>query len=197
MIFLFFKVLRKLKLFWNQIVLKSRLCSYYYLSKRRFQIHKTFSAGSLFSIQSDLSNAIIFIKENVSVRNNFKIHIGHSGKITIGVNCFFNNNCSINCLGSIEMGNDNQFGENVLFYDHNHRHGDVTQLISQQGYSIGKIVIGNNCWIGSNVVILKDVNIGDNSVIGAGCIIHKSIPANSVVMNQQNLIIKPRNESGF
>jgi acetyltransferase-like isoleucine patch superfamily enzyme len=136
---------------------------------------------------------MLSLQNNITFKDYGVILIGHSGKITIGENCFFNNRCSINCLGSIEIGNDNQFGENVLFYDHNHQHGNVTQLISQQGYSIGKIVIGNNCWIGSNVIILKDVSIGDNTVIGAGCIIHKSIPANSIVMNQQNLIIKARN----
>jgi len=64
--------------------------------------------------------------------------------------------------------------------------------VSNQGYTIGKIKIGNNCWIGSHVVILKDVTIGDNVVIGAGCIIHKSIPGNSVVMNNQNLLIKQK-----
>jgi acetyltransferase-like isoleucine patch superfamily enzyme len=80
-------------------------------------------------------------------------------------------------------------------YDHNHQYQDTKQLISTQGYQVGSIVIGNNCWIGSNVVILKDVIIGDNVVIGAGCVIHKSIPANSVVMKQQDLLIKQRERS--
>jgi len=118
--------------------------------------------------------------------------MGHNGHLKIGENCFFNNNCSINCLGEIEIGNDNQFGEVVLLYDHNHEYANKELLISEQGYKIGKIKIGNNCWIGSNVVILKDVEIGDNVVIGAGCIIFKSIPSNSLVINQQNLVIKNR-----
>ena len=189
MILLYFKVIRKLKLIWNQFILKSRLSSYNHLSKKRFQIHKTFKAGSRFSIQSDLSETFIAINENVLVRDNFKIYIGHKGKLSIGKNCFFNNYCSINCLGSIEIGDDNQFGENVFLYDHNHNYADKNKLISEQGYKTGSIKIGNNCWIGSNVVILKDVEIGDNVVIGAGCIIYKSIPANSIVINRQNLVI--------
>ena len=41
----------------------------------------------------------------------------------------------------------------------------------KQGYSKGPIKIGSDCWIGSNVTILKGVNIGDNVIIGAGSII--------------------------
>lgn len=190
MIFLFFKVTRKIRMFWNQLMLKSKLNSYYHLSNKRIQIHPTFKAGFRFSIQSDLSNTIVTIDEKVSARDNFKIYIGHNAKLNIGENCFFNNYCSLNCLGNIQIGNNNQFGENVFLYDHNHRYGDKNKLISEQGYKIGSIKIGNNCWIGSNVVILKDVEIGDNVVIGAGCVIYKTIPSNMTVINNQSHLLK-------
>lgn len=144
-------------------------------------------AGPRFSIESDLSETYISIDEKITIKDNFKIYIGHNGKLTIGKSNFFNNGCSINCLGNIEIGNNNQFGEYVLFYDHNHRYSDKSKSISEQGYKIGHIKIGNNCWFGSNVVILKDVEIGDNVVIGAGCVIHKSVKSDLVVLNQQNL----------
>lgn len=195
MSFLLFKLIRKLNLLWNRFLLRIRLSSYYHLSKKRFKLDKTFKAGLHFSIQSDLSETFITIAERVLARDDFKIHIGHNGKLNIGKNCFFNNYCSINCLGKIEIGNNNQFGENVFLYDHNHRYSDKNKLISEQGYKIGNIKIGNNCWIGSNVVILKDVEIGDNVIIGAGCIIHKSVEANTVVINQQNLVHKSIKET--
>jgi acetyltransferase-like isoleucine patch superfamily enzyme len=188
-------LIRKIKLLWNQLLFKSRLSSYYYLSKKRIHVHKSFKAGFQFSIQSDLSETFISIDENVSARDNFKILIGQNGRLSIGKNNFFNNGCSINCLGKIDIGDDNQFGENVLIYDHNHRYSDKTKLVSEQGYNIGHIKIGNNCWIGSNVVILKDVEIGDNVVIGAGCVIHKSIGSESIVINQQNLVQKQKIEN--
>jgi acetyltransferase-like isoleucine patch superfamily enzyme len=185
------KIVRKINSIFNRIALKSKLFSYSKLSKGRFNIHSSLKAGKGFAIKSDLSDTTLILHSNITFKNYVTILIGHAGKISIGKNCFFNNSCSINCLGNIEIGNDNQFGENVLMYDHNHQYDNTSQLISKQGYTIGKIVIGNNCWIGSRVTILKDVSIGDNTVIGAGCVIYKSIPANSVVMNQQNLIIKP------
>ena len=49
---------------------------------------------------------------------------------------------------------------------------------------------GNNCWICTNAVILKGVEIGDNSVIGAGCVIYRDIPANSVVKSNGSITIE-------
>lgn len=53
--------------------------------------------------------------------------------------------------------------------------------------------MGNNCWIGSNSILLKNTNIGDNCVIGAGCIISGTIPSNSLVTNDRSLKIEPIN----
>lgn len=58
-------------------------------------------------------------------------------------------------------------------------------LIKKQGYTCKKIKIGNNCWIGSNVIILPGVEIGNNVVIGAGAIIAKNIPDNSTVIQKK------------
>lgn len=55
------------------------------------------------------------------------------------------------------------------------------------------IRVGRDCWIGINVKILKGVTIGDNTIIGAGCLVRNDIPSNSMVYNDGNLIIKKRN----
>ena len=187
---LLFKAYRRLALTCNTFSDRLKLTYYNYISEKRFKFYQQIIIGRRFSIKYDLSNTSITIDKGFRARDNFNITIGRSGRLTIGSNCFFNNNCSVNCLGQIEIGGNNQFGEVVLFYDHNHVYTDKHNLIADQGYNIGSIKIGNNCWIGSNVVILKNVEIGDNVVIGAGCIIHKSIPSNSVVTNHQNLVIK-------
>lgn len=57
--------------------------------------------------------------------------------------------------------------------------------ISQHGFSVADVIIGDNCWIGSDVIILKGVTIGDNVVIGAKCLIYKDIPSNSIVKIEQ------------
>ena len=93
----------------------------------------------------------------------------------------------------IEIGDCTVIGENVKFYDHNYHISDKSTPIVSQGHSTEKIIIGKNCWIGSNVVILKGVTIGDNTIIGAGCVIDKSIPANTIVkMNRDYTLIDRR-----
>lgn len=132
----------------------------------------------------------IKLSSDLLFRKGFKLLVMENGNLEIGTGCFFNYNCSISCLGDISIGNDSIFGENVKFYDHNHRFNDPEVLIKDQDYKIGTIKIGNNCWIGSNVTILKDVTIGDNVVIGANCLIHKSIPSNTLVKFQNELIFE-------
>ena len=61
-------------------------------------------------------------------------------------------------------------------YDHNHCYKDANLPIKYQGYTEAPIIIGKHCWIASNVVILKGVTIGDNCVIGAGCVVYKDVP---------------------
>lgn len=125
-----------------------------------------------------------------SFRKGFFIAVEGRGKITIGNGCFFNNYCSIISRMSVRIGDGSIFGENVKIYDHNHNYKDVLIPIKDQGYNEAPVSIGKHCWICSNVVVLKGVTIGDNSVVGAGTIVTKDVPANSVVAGNPMVIIK-------
>lgn len=132
------------------------------------------------------------IAQNVTFRNYIHILVLNGAFLEINENVFFNNQCSINCLEHISIGENTLFGENVKLYDHNHSYERNAEglVVSHSEFTTAPILIGKNCWLGSNVVVLKGVNIGDNCIIGAGCIIHKNLPANSTVINGQELIIK-------
>lgn len=52
------------------------------------------------------------------------------------------------------------------------------------------IIIGNNCWIGTNVRICKGVTIGDNAVVAACSVVTKDVPANSVVAGNPAKVVK-------
>ena len=100
-----------------------------------------------------------------------------AGQSVIDDNVFFNNHYSISCLGRITIGNDTFFGEGVKMYDHNHKYefrdGDLYPLPLE--FKVGEIAIGRNCWSASNVII------------GAGCLIHKSVPPTRSSCERKNL----------
>jgi acetyltransferase-like isoleucine patch superfamily enzyme len=136
-------------------------------------------------------HSIIKINSDCITRRNCFIWIQGPAMLSIGSNVFFNNNCSINCLEKIEIGDGCIFGEGVKLYDHNHKYTtDPIISISKDEFNTAPIIIGKNCWISSNVTILKGVTIGDNVIIGAGCLIYKSIPSNSVVKLNQGISIE-------
>jgi acetyltransferase-like isoleucine patch superfamily enzyme len=113
-------------------------------------------------------------------------------ELIIGNNVFFNNYCSINCLDKIIIGENTQFGEGVKMYDHNHTYTftNDTLDVARDKFKTAPITIGKNCWIGSNVTILKGVTIGDNVVIGANNLIYKSVPANTILKFKADYIIE-------
>ena len=115
------------------------------------------------------------------IRRRLSLVIGKGAIVSLGKGVFLNNDCSINCRQEVHIGNDRLFGEGVKIYDHNHRFRDPNRPIASQGFKCAPVFIGNNTWIGSDVVILKGVTIGSNVVIGAGCIVDFDIPPKTIV----------------
>jgi acetyltransferase-like isoleucine patch superfamily enzyme len=135
-------------------------------------------------------NKIIFGK-NFTFRKGFSLIIdGKNAKVKIGNGVFFNNFCTIAAMKSIKIGDNTIFGENVKIYDHNHQFRNPFIAIKNQGYASQEIIIGENCWIASHVVILKGVTIGNHSIIGAGNVVYKDVPENSILLAVQQQIFK-------
>lgn len=104
----------------------------------------------------------------------------------------FNNH--ITCINEIRIGNGVLLGSNITISDNNHGHNILSEAEippnRRKLSSKGKISIGNNVWIADNAVILSGVTVGDNVVIGAGAIVSKDIPDNSVVVGNPATVIK-------
>lgn len=129
------------------------------------------------------------IGKNINFRKGFIINISKDGFLKIGDNNFFNNYCSINCHDSIIIGDDNIFGENVKIYDHNHVFNNLSKNIKEE-FATSKIVIGNNNWIGSNVVILSKTKMKNKNVIGAGVILNETIESDKLVKSYRENIVE-------
>lgn len=97
--------------------------------------------------------------------------------ITVGKNVFINACCHFQDQGGITLGDNCLVGHNVIFATLNH--GFAPE--ERQSMLPAPIVVGRNVWIGSNSTILQGVTIGDNSIIAAGSVVTKDVPANAIV----------------
>ena len=162
-----------------------------YLNEARVGINhqeKIIQDGTWNVFQID-NKADLIVGSNVICRNFENFHVS-SGKLVLNDGVFINNSCSFNCMERIEIGAGTMMGEGVRFYDHDHIY--TAEKIEKWQWTTAPIRVGRDCWIGSNVTILKGVTIGDNTIIGAGCLIRNDIPSNSVVYNDGNLCVKRR-----
>jgi acetyltransferase-like isoleucine patch superfamily enzyme len=97
--------------------------------------------------------------------------------ITVGKNVFINACCHFQDQGGITLGDNCLVGHNVVFATLNH--GFAPE--ERQSMLPAPIVVGRNVWIGSSSTILQGVTIGDNSIIAAGSVVTKDVPANAIV----------------
>ncbi len=99
--------------------------------------------------------------------------------IIIGENTFIGNHCEFNISKSVKIGNDCLIASGCKFIDHNHGK-DANELICRQQPEEQEIVIGNDVWLGVNVVVLNGITIGSGAVIAAGAIVNKDIPPKEI-----------------
>jgi acetyltransferase-like isoleucine patch superfamily enzyme len=143
--------------------------------------------STIFSLQAN-SRIEVFNKKSkvtigkfVFIRKNASIRIDSSGVLNLGEKVFINDNCNINCINKITIGRNTKIAPNVCINDHDHNYKDSTK----DHLLIGEVYIGENVWIGSNVVILRDTFIGDNSVIAAGSVVKGKVAANTLFLNKR------------
>lgn len=104
---------------------------------------------------------------------------GHRSSISIGAHTLMSNNITIISMKSVDIGEGCQIGDMVSLMDCDFHEIEPSTRNKSHGH-IDPVVIGNNCWLGSRVMVLKGVTIGDNSVIAAGSVVTRSLPANVI-----------------
>lgn len=108
--------------------------------------------------------------------------------IEIGENFYMNMNCVILDGAKITFGDNVFVAPDCGFYTAGHPL-DVYQRNKGLEYAY-PITIGDNVWIGANVTVLPGVSIGDNSVIGAGSVVNKDIPANVLAVGNPCRVVR-------
>jgi maltose O-acetyltransferase len=108
--------------------------------------------------------------------------------IEFGDNVYLNFNCVILDVAKVIVGSNVLFGPSVQIYTASH---PINAQARQDGQEFGKeIRIGNGVWIGGSAVLCPGITIGDNSIVAAGAVVTKDVPANVIVGGNPARIIK-------
>lgn len=113
---------------------------------------------------------------------------GFGSNIEAGDEFFVNNNCVFVDPGKILFGDHVLIGPQCGFYTALHPLDPNQRLADLE--SAQPIRVGNNVWFGGGVKVLPGVTIGDNSVIGAGSVVTRDIPANVIAVGNPCRVIR-------
>lgn len=127
------------------------------------------------------------IGENCYIEPPFHANFG-------GKHCHFGKNvyCNFNCTfvddTHIYVGDNTMFGPNVTVASAGH---PVLPALRERAFQYNVSVhIGKNCWLGTGVIVLPGVRIGDNTVIGAGSVVTKDIPSGVVAVGNPCKVLR-------
>lgn len=130
----------------------------------------------------------------IVIAKNSSVYAHNKGKVIIGDNLGMNTNACIGAAdgGCIIIGNNVMIAQNVVLRacDHNFSNPDIDMC--NQGYNVGTIKIGDDCWIAANAVITRNVTIGAHSIIAAGAVVTKDVEPYSVVGGVPAKLIRMR-----
>ena len=117
------------------------------------------------------------------------LHANWGGKhVHFGKGVYANFNLTLVDDTHIYVGDHTMIGPNVVLATAGH---PILPELRPDAYQFNlPIHIGKNCWLGAGVVVLPGITIGDNSVIGAGSIVTKDIPANVVAVGNPCKVLR-------
>lgn len=118
-------------------------------------------------------------------------------QIEIGDNVSISEGVHISCINHIQIARNVLIGSRTYIADHQHgiykgsaqSHPDEPPALRSLGEG-GTVNIGENAWIGDNVVIVGGVSIGRGSIIGANSVIRKDVPDGTIVVGAPARAIK-------
>ncbi|WP_434042735.1 sugar O-acetyltransferase [Sorangium cellulosum] len=132
------------------------------------------------------------VGEGTEIRPPF--YVDYGAHITIGARCFANFGLVALDVAPITLGDDVQIGPNVQLLTPTH---PVEPEPRRQKWEAAKpIKIGNNVWLGGGAIVLPGVTIGDNTVVGAGSVVTRDLPANVIAVGNPARVIRSIDGAG-
>ena len=142
------------------------------------------------------SKGMLYVGNNTKIKNPKNLIVGNNvnicsnsilicgSKLNLKSNSYIGYFSEIMCIHGVEIGENTICGPYMFITDSNHKYSDINIPISKQGApkieENNKVIIEEDCWIGTHVSIVGNVRIGKHCVIAAGAVVNKDIPPFSV-----------------
>ncbi len=120
----------------------------------------------------------------------------HRGRVTVGAKVVIGGGTTINSHLDVSIGDGTLIAEGVHITDFDHRTERVDVPIKDQGIVVAPVRIGPDVWLGRGVTVLKGVDIGRGSVIGAHAVVTRDIPPFSVAVGVPARVVRSRLPDG-
>jgi len=173
----------------------------YYKCRNFLRILKIVSNPKIkFGQNNIIHKRVIFVTNNngrIIIGDNNEFHYNvilmtYGGTIEIGDNCSINPFTILYGHGNLRIGNNVLIAGQCMIIPANHRFDSIDIPINRQGETRKGIIIEDDVWIGGGCQILDGVRISKGSIVAAGSVINKDIPAYSIVGGVPAKIIKSR-----
>jgi acetyltransferase-like isoleucine patch superfamily enzyme len=113
------------------------------------------------------------------------------GHIGIGGGSLLNLNVMVAAVDRVEIGEHCMLANGCVITDGNHRFDDPDKPVPWQGFtSKGPTVIGDNVWLGANVVVTSGVRIGERCIVGANSVVTDELPPRSIAAGAPARVLK-------
>ena len=171
------------------------------LAAMRLKAHKLSARyNSVFEDEEDIRNKILSeLIPNIGKGTYIQgpIQFDYGAFTTFGENCYANFNFTVLDICPVTIGDNVFFGPNCMLATpvHPFRYQERNIKYKEDGTAYDDeyakpITIGSNCWLASNVVVIGGVTIGEGCVIGAGSVVTRDIPANSLAAGNPCRVIR-------
>lgn len=136
-----------------------------------------------------MENAQILISGNSKIGLGSSLTVEDNAIFEIGRSTYICSGATIRVAKKVSIGDKCAISWNVTMMDSDFHDYELDDG-SQPPIRTRELIIGNNVWIGNNVLILKGVHIGDNAVVAAGSVVVKDVPSGCIVAGNPAKIVR-------